>query len=54
MEDDPLYADIAGAELMVRNTASQRLPDRPRYIHRMRLMAPSVYAPRPARTPAHG
>ena len=54
MEDDPLYADIAGAVLMVRDTASQSLPVGPRHIHRMRLMAPSVYAPRPARTPAHG
>jgi predicted pyridoxine 5'-phosphate oxidase superfamily flavin-nucleotide-binding protein len=45
--DDPLLADFPGAQLVVRVHAERVFPNCPRYIHRMTLVEPSVYAPRP-------
>ena len=50
-EDDPLRAEFAGAQLVVRVRAEQIFPNCPRYIHRMQLVEPSVYAPRPGYQP---
>ena len=50
-EDDPLLADCAGAQLIVRVQAEQIFPNCPRYIHRMKLAELSVYAPRPDHVP---
>jgi predicted pyridoxine 5'-phosphate oxidase superfamily flavin-nucleotide-binding protein len=50
-EDDPLRADFPGAVFVVRVTAAQIFPNCPRYIHKMQLVEPSVYAPRPEYTP---
>lgn len=45
-ENDPLVADIEGAQLVVRVRAERIFPNCPRYIHRMQLVERSVYAPR--------
>jgi predicted pyridoxine 5'-phosphate oxidase superfamily flavin-nucleotide-binding protein len=45
--DDPLRAEFPGAVLIVRVTASLIFPNCPRYIHKMKLVEHSVYAPRP-------
>jgi len=50
-EDDPLRADFPGAVFVVRVTAAQIFPNCPRYIHKMKVVEPSVYAPRPDYTP---
>ena len=50
-EDDPLRSEWPGAVFIVRITATRIFPNCPRYIHRMRLVEYSVYAPRPAYTP---
>jgi len=50
-EDDPLLGEFAGAEFIVRVTASRIFPNCPRYIHKMQIVEHSVYAPRPAYTP---
>ena len=42
---------LEGAQLVVRVTAQAIFPNCPRYIHRMQLLEPSVYAPRPGHTP---
>ncbi len=49
--DDPLRAEFPGSVLIVRITASQIFPNCPRYIHKMKLVEHSVYAPRPNYTP---
>jgi predicted pyridoxine 5'-phosphate oxidase superfamily flavin-nucleotide-binding protein len=46
-DDDPLLADLDGAQLIVRVHAEQIFPNCPRYIHRMEVVEESVYAPRP-------
>lgn len=42
---------VEGAQLMVRVRAERIFPNCPRYIHRMQLVEPSVYAPRPGHEP---
>jgi hypothetical protein len=49
--DDPLRAEFPGAVFMVRVTAERIFPNCPRYLHKMQLIEPSVYAPRPDYTP---
>jgi predicted pyridoxine 5'-phosphate oxidase superfamily flavin-nucleotide-binding protein len=43
--NDPLLAQVVGAQLIVRVTAQQIFPNCPRYIHRMQLVESSVYVP---------
>jgi predicted pyridoxine 5'-phosphate oxidase superfamily flavin-nucleotide-binding protein len=45
--DDPLRVDFPGSVFIVRVTASRIFPNCPRYLHRMRLVEYSAYAPRP-------
>jgi uncharacterized protein len=47
----PLLADFPGAAFLVRVTATRIFPNCPRYIHKMKLVEYSVYAPRPEHTP---
>ena len=49
--DDPLLAEFPGAQLVVRVRAERIFPNCPRYIHRMKLLDYSVYAPRAAHEP---
>ncbi len=49
--EDPLLARTVGAQLIVRVAARAIFPNCPRYIPTMRLVEPSVYAPRPAVAP---
>jgi predicted pyridoxine 5'-phosphate oxidase superfamily flavin-nucleotide-binding protein len=42
---------VQGAQLIVRVRAERIFPNCPRYIHRMQLVEPSVYAPRPGHKP---
>jgi len=44
-EDDPLLCQFEGARLIVRVKAEAIFPNCPRYIHRMQIVEPSVYAP---------
>jgi predicted pyridoxine 5'-phosphate oxidase superfamily flavin-nucleotide-binding protein len=44
-EGDPLVADYAGAQFVVRVTATQVFPNCPRYIHRMALVERSRFVP---------
>jgi len=44
--DDPLLETFPGALLVVRVKAERIFPNCPRYIHQMRLVEHSVYAPR--------
>jgi len=50
-DDDPLLAELAGAQLIVRVEAAAIFPNCPRYIHKMQLVEHSVYAPREDYTP---
>jgi predicted pyridoxine 5'-phosphate oxidase superfamily flavin-nucleotide-binding protein len=50
-EDDPLRAEFAGAQLVVRVRAEQIFPNCPRYIHRMQMVELSAYSPRPGYEP---
>jgi len=50
-EDDPLRNEFPGAVLIVRVIATHIFPNCPRYIHKMKVMEHSVYAPRPNYTP---
>jgi hypothetical protein len=50
-EDDPLLAEYPGAQLIVRVQVDRIFPNCPRYIHRMRLVEHSVYAPDHGHTP---
>ena len=43
--DDPLLAETAGAQLMIRLRVSVIFPNCPRYIPSLTLAAPSVYVP---------
>jgi uncharacterized protein len=43
---DPLMADTVGAQMIVRVKATAIFPNCPRYIPTMRLVEPSIYAPR--------
>jgi predicted pyridoxine 5'-phosphate oxidase superfamily flavin-nucleotide-binding protein len=49
--DDPAMAQVPGAQLMVRVTPTDIFPNCPRYIPRMTLEEPSVYAPAAGATP---
>jgi predicted pyridoxine 5'-phosphate oxidase superfamily flavin-nucleotide-binding protein len=44
-ESDPLMAEFAGAQLIVRVRAERIFPNCPRYLHRMQLVELSAYAP---------
>ena len=44
--DDPLLAHTVGAQLIVRVKARAIFPNCPRYIPKMQLVEPSIYAPR--------
>jgi predicted pyridoxine 5'-phosphate oxidase superfamily flavin-nucleotide-binding protein len=50
-EDDPLLAEVPGAQLITRVQAERIFDNCPRYLHRMRLEEHSVYAPRPDHEP---
>lgn len=43
--DDPLMPLTVGAQMIVRITAQAIYPNCPRYIHRMQMVGPSIYAP---------
>lgn len=49
--DDPLRAEFPGSVLIVRVTATHIFPNCPRYIHKMKIVEHSVYAPRPDYAP---
>jgi uncharacterized protein len=49
--DDPLMATTVGAQMIVRVTARAIFPNCPRYIPAMKLVEPSIYAPRPGAAP---
>ncbi len=49
--DDPLLAELEGAQLVVRVRADRIFPNCPRYIHRMSVAERSPYVPRPGYTP---
>lgn len=50
-KDDPLLEQIPGAVFVVRVKAQGIFPNCPRYIHKMKLVEHSSYAPRPDYTP---
>ena len=49
--DDPLMADFAGAQALVRVTPQDIFPNCPRYIPKLELVEPSEYAPRAGEPP---
>jgi predicted pyridoxine 5'-phosphate oxidase superfamily flavin-nucleotide-binding protein len=49
--DDPLVGRTVGAQMIVRVAARAIFPNCPRYIPKLTLAEPSVYAPRPAHEP---
>ncbi len=48
---DPLLTELPGSQAIVRVRAERIFPNCPRYIHRMALVEPSAYAPRPEYDP---
>jgi predicted pyridoxine 5'-phosphate oxidase superfamily flavin-nucleotide-binding protein len=50
-EDDPLLAELVGAQLVVRVQVEAAFPNCPRYIHRMQVVEESPYAPCEGHTP---
>ena len=50
-EDDPLLAELVGAQLIVRVQVEAAFPNCPRYIHRMQVVEESSYAPCEGHTP---
>jgi predicted pyridoxine 5'-phosphate oxidase superfamily flavin-nucleotide-binding protein len=50
-QDDPLLADVPGAQLIVRVRAERIFDNCPRYLHRIHVEEHSVYAPRPGHEP---
>ncbi|HEY6985301.1 MAG TPA: pyridoxamine 5'-phosphate oxidase family protein [Rhodanobacteraceae bacterium] len=50
-DDDPLLAAFEGAQLIVRVVPDAIFPNCPRYIHTMKLVETSVYAPCEGHTP---
>jgi len=50
-EDDPLLAEFHGAQLIVRVVPDAIFPNCPRYIHSMKLVEASPYAPCEGHTP---
>ena len=51
LHDDPLLAEIPGAQLLVRVTPRDIFPNCPRYIPTLRVTAPSVHAPEAGKSP---
>lgn len=51
LADDPLLADIPGAQLLVRVTPRDIFPNCPRYIPTLTVTAPSVHAPEADKPP---
>jgi uncharacterized protein len=51
VRDDPLLAQTAGAQLIVRVAARAIFPNCPRYIPKLTLVEPSAYVPRPGAPP---
>jgi uncharacterized protein len=49
--DDPLVGRTVGAQMVVRIAARAIFPNCPRYVPKLTLAEPSVYAPRPAYEP---
>ena len=49
--DDPLMAEIPGAQLLVKVTPAAIFPNCPRYVPNMQLVEPSAYIPEPAKPP---
>lgn len=49
--EDPLLADVPGAQLIIRVKAERVFPNCPRYIHRMQMAERSVYAPASGHSP---
>jgi uncharacterized protein len=49
--DDPLLDQTVGAQMIVRVAARAIFPNCPRYIPKLKLAEPSVYAPRPTCEP---
>lgn len=49
--DDPLLDAYPGAVFIIRVTAARIFPNCPRYLHKLRLVEYSAYAPRPDYTP---
>ena len=50
-DDDPLLGEFTGAQLIVRVVPDAIFPNCPRYIHTMKLVETSVYAPCEGHTP---
>jgi predicted pyridoxine 5'-phosphate oxidase superfamily flavin-nucleotide-binding protein len=50
-DDDPLMAAFPGAQLIIRVKAERIFPNCPRYIHKMKLVEHSVFAPAAGHTP---
>jgi len=50
-DDDPLLSDFPGAQLVIRVKADRIFPNCPRYIHKMKLIEHSVFAPAPGHKP---
>jgi uncharacterized protein len=50
-DTDPLLSDYPGAQLITRVQVTRIFPNCPRYIHKMKLVQHSVYAPRVDYTP---
>jgi uncharacterized protein len=50
-DEDALLAEYPGAQMIVRVQVERIFPNCPRYIHRMRLVETSVYAPDHGHTP---
>ncbi|HVN02351.1 MAG TPA: pyridoxamine 5'-phosphate oxidase family protein [Caulobacteraceae bacterium] len=49
--EDPRIAEFAGAQALIRVTPTDIFPNCPRYIPRLELVEPSIYAPRPETPP---
>ena len=49
--DDPMREDFPGSVFIVRVTAGRIFPNCPRYLHKMKLVEYSKYAPRPDYAP---
>ena len=50
-EDDPLLAELVGAQLVVRVQVEAAFPNCPRYVHKMQIIEESPYAPCEGHTP---
>ena len=50
-EDDPLHGDYPGAVFIIRVSATRIFPNCPRYLHKMKLVEYSPYAPQADYTP---